>query len=54
MESVKSRTITFAYEIVRVEPDPGPIARATTTLISIDRDGRTRRLPASVAELFET
>lgn len=52
VESVKSRTITFAYEISRLEPDPGPIARATTTLISIDDDGRPRRLPPEVATLF--
>lgn len=52
VESVKSRTITFAYEIGRLEPDPGPIARASTTLICIDPDGRPRRLPVEVLDLF--
>lgn len=52
LESVKSRTLTFAYDITRLEPDPGPIARATTTLISIDGDGRPRRLPDEVTHLF--
>ena len=52
VDSIKSRTLTFAYDIARVEPDPGPIARATTTLISIDEEGRPRRLPQDVLELF--
>jgi acyl-CoA thioester hydrolase len=54
VESVKSRTITFAYEILRDEPEPSPLARATTTLISIDGDGRPRRLPAEIIDLFAT
>ena len=52
VESVKSRAITFAYEIRRIDPDPDRLARASTTLISIDRDGRPRRLPAAVLDLF--
>lgn len=52
VEAVKSRTITFAYDIARVEPDPASIARATTTLVSIDADGRPRRLPSEVLDLF--
>lgn len=52
VDSLKSRTLTFAYEISRLEPDPAPLARATTTLISIDDDGRPRRLPAEIASLF--
>lgn len=52
VESVKSRTITFRYQIVREEPDPGPIARATTTLISIDDAGRPRRLPDEIIDLL--
>lgn len=54
VESVKSRTIMFRYQIVREEPDPGPIARATTTLISIDDDGRPRRLPDDIIDLFSS
>lgn len=54
VESVKSRAITFRYEIHRQEPDPARLARATTTLISMDANGRSRTLPAEVLELFET
>lgn len=52
VDAVKSRTITFRYRIVREAPDPGPIARATTTLVSIDDSGRPRRLPADILALF--
>lgn len=52
VDAVKSRTITFGYEIRRLEPEPAAIARATTTLISIDGDGRPRRLPDAILQLF--
>ena len=52
VESVKSRTLTFAYEILRDEPEPARLATARTTLISIDRAGAPRRLPDSVLDLF--
>ena len=52
VEKLRSRTLTFAYEIGRVEPEPGPLATASTTLICIDEEGRTKRLPDSIAELF--
>ena len=52
VERVKSRTVTFAYEIHRVEPDPDRLARATTTLISIDSGGRPRALPVEIRELL--
>ena len=50
--AVKSRTLTFTYEIHRDEPDPAPLATATTTLISLDRDGVPRRLPETLLALF--
>ena len=53
LERLRSRTLTFAYDIARVEPDPAPLASATTTLVCLDRDGRPRRLPDQVAELFD-
>ena len=53
VESLKSRTITFGYEISRLEPEPAPLARATTTLVCVDGQGRPRRLPAAVARLFD-
>ena len=52
LEAVKSRTVTFAYEISRVEPDPVRLASARTTLVSIDRDGAPRRLPDNVLDMF--
>ena len=52
VESVKSRTITFAYEITREEPEPARLATARTVLVSIDREGAPRRLPDSVLDLF--
>ena len=52
LESVKSRTITFAYDIFRDEPEPARLATARTTLVSIDRSGAPRRLPGSVLDLF--
>ena len=54
VEAVRSRTITFAYDIERVEPEPASLAHATTTLVSIDREGRPRALPADVLDLFRT
>lgn len=53
VDAVKSRTITFAYEVHRVEPEPARLARATTTLISMDADGRPRTLPPAVRDLFD-
>jgi len=53
VEAVKSRSVTFAYEIHRVEPEPARLARASTTLISIGRDRRPRTLPSEVRELLE-
>ncbi|MEJ2502933.1 MAG: thioesterase family protein [Gemmatimonadota bacterium] len=53
VEHLRSRTLTFGYEIHRVEPEPAHLARGTTTLICIDGHGRTRRLPDAVAALFE-
>jgi acyl-CoA thioester hydrolase len=53
VEAVKSRSVTFAYEIHRVEPEPARLARASTTLVSIDRDYRPRTLPTDVRELLQ-
>lgn len=52
LESAKSRALTFAYEIHRQEPDPRLLATARTTLMSIDADGRPRRLPDPILRLF--
>lgn len=53
LESVKSRALTFAYELYREDP-PATLATARTTLVSIDRAGRPRRLPDSVLALFRS
>jgi acyl-CoA thioester hydrolase len=51
--SVRSRAITFEYEIARVAPGPlTPLASASTRLIATDRDGRTRTLPTAILERF--
>ncbi len=53
IEGVKSRTVTFAYEIERLEPAPARLASAHTTLICLDPGGRPRRLPDDVFALLE-
>lgn len=46
VEHVRSRLVTFGYELTRVEPGPAVrLATATTTLIALSPAGRTRRLP---------
>lgn len=54
LERVQSRGVTFAYAIFREHADGERdlLATATTALIAIDHDGRTRRLPDAVRELF--
>lgn len=54
VDSVKSRSVTFGYEVHRVEPAPARLARATTTLVSMDSDGRNRTLPSDVLELLHS
>lgn len=49
IERVQSRTVTFHYEISRVEPEPpARLATATTRLIALDDDGTPRVLPADL------
>jgi acyl-CoA thioester hydrolase len=52
LRTVRSRAITFEYEIERVEPEPASLARATTTLVSLDAGGRPCTLPPPVLGLF--
>jgi acyl-CoA thioester hydrolase len=52
LESVKSRALTFAYEVHRADPSPGLLATARTTLVSIDEAGTPRRLPREILDLF--
>ncbi len=53
LESVRSRSVTFGYEIFRSR-DGALVARASTMLVCMDRDGRTRRLPEPVASALRT
>jgi acyl-CoA thioester hydrolase len=52
LESVKSRTLTFAYEVHRVEPELARLATARTTLVALDGAARPRRLPDSILDRF--
>ena len=51
--AVQSRTITFTYEIIRVDgPSAELLATASTRLIAIDERGAPRRLPPELHERF--
>jgi acyl-CoA thioester hydrolase len=52
LESARSRALTFGYWIAREDPDPARLATASTTLVAIDGDGRPRRLPGTILDLF--
>ncbi len=54
LESLKSRTVTFTYEVERLEPSPGRLATARTTLICLDPGGSPRRLPEDVRALLHS
>jgi acyl-CoA thioester hydrolase len=54
LESVKSRLLTFTYQIYREEPQPRLLlATASTKLIALSRDGATRQLPQDLVEKFK-
>lgn len=58
LERAQSRGVTFSYRIVLDQPagrgTPGTvIATASTVLVALDADGRTRVMPPHVRELFE-
>jgi len=46
----QSRMVTFAYELHAEEPARGLLARAETTLVALDPEGRPRRLPHDLLE----
>lgn len=53
---VRSRMVTFTYELSRVRPEGGDgerLATATTTLVSIDREGRPTTLAPHVRALLD-
>ncbi len=47
LTEVRSRAMTFAYDIVHAERGTR-LARASTTLVGLDRAGRIARLPAEL------
>lgn len=51
VDGVKSRTVTFGYEIHRIEPGPpARLVTASTTLIALGPDGAPRLLPTDLKE----
>jgi acyl-CoA thioester hydrolase len=55
LTGVRSRMVTFAYELVRLSEEcveGERLASASTTLVSLDADGRPASLPAPIRELL--
>ena len=52
LEALRSRAVTFAYEITRADTG-ARIALATTTLVSVSDDGRTVSLAPDIRALLE-
>lgn len=56
LTGVRSRMVTFAYELLRVRDDGSDgerLASASTTLVSLDREGKPVALPADIRSLLE-
>lgn len=55
LTGVRSRMVTFAYDLRRVDAggnDAERLASATTTLVSIDREGKPTALPAEMRDML--
>jgi acyl-CoA thioester hydrolase len=53
LERVQSRSVTFTYQIQRLEPAPQRrLALASTRLVALDRAGSPRTLPANLLTRF--
>ena len=53
LERVQSRSVTFSYQIQRLEPGPQQrLALASTRLMALDRAGSPRPLPADLLTRF--
>jgi len=53
---IRSRMVAFEYEVLRVNTDGSDgerLASATTTLVSLDSDGRPSALPPAMRALLE-
>lgn len=56
LTGVRSRMVTFAYELYRLREDGTEgerLATASTTLVSLDRDGKPITLPTEMRALLE-
>jgi len=54
LERVQSRSITFGYEIRRIEPGPEQqLVTATVRLVSLDANGALRTIPADLLRRFK-
>jgi acyl-CoA thioester hydrolase len=49
ISSIRSRSVTFEYEVYR-SADEVLVARATTMLVCMDENGKTRRIPDDVMQ----
>lgn len=55
LTGVRSRMVTFEYDLRRVDDrgqDPARLASASTTLVSIDREGRPTAIPPEMREML--
>jgi acyl-CoA thioester hydrolase len=52
IHEVRSRTMTFHYDVFREDDSSELLASAVTTLIALDENGSPRRLPAELLERF--
>lgn len=52
IEEVRSRQLSFAYQITRHGAAPDRLVSARTALIALDGAGKPRALPAEVLDLF--
>lgn len=55
LTGVRSRMVTFAYELSRVDAAGQAVDRlasATTTLVALDRSGRPAALPVAIRDLL--
>ncbi len=57
LTGVRSRMVTFTYELFRVlenGSDGERLATASTTLVSLDREGKPAALPAEMRDLLDS
>jgi acyl-CoA thioester hydrolase len=55
LSGVRSRMVTFSYDISRLAPDGSPserLASATTTLVALDAAGKPAALPPAIRALL--